>query len=472
MSQLTPSQLNGLTFPTSSVSQGPSNGSPGTQYFYTTNTLTTGSAISVSFSAPNDATNAITMTYNGGKLAGQAFVLKLVANDAGDFLLQGSAPPYGSPFGNGSTFVVNSGSDPTGSGRSVAALSPSNNYVACFVRGTRILTPAGQVLVETLAIGDLVTTIDGSVLPVKWIGRRSYDGKFIALNVRILPVLVQAGALSDGIPQRDLQLSPKHALLIDGLLMPSEALVNGVSIRQLDSVDTVHYFHVELQEHAVLLAEGAPAESFIENQSRSAFQNAAEFEALYPHDLATVTPCAERWESGEPVEAARARLATRAGLTPLAEAGTLGLLRGCVDIVSIDAIAGWANDASDAPVRLEILDHGIVIARIIANAIRPDVAEAGAGPARCGFIVRNLGLDRRERHVISLRRTTDRAQLTDEAYVIEAALLHDPARIVAFGSTLRATAAAARVASDLDYAIAFLENETGKLRNARLLLAS
>jgi len=152
----------------------------------------------------------------------------------------------------------------------------------CFLAGTRIATPQGEIAVEDLRIGDPVLTLDGSTRPVEWIGRRTVVAAF-ADPLRGWPIRVKAGALGENTPARDLLLSPDHALLIDGVLIQAAALVNGVSVLRETSVpERFVYFHIELADHALILAEGAPAETFVDNIERWCFDNAAEFEALYP----------------------------------------------------------------------------------------------------------------------------------------------------------------------------------------------
>lgn len=151
----------------------------------------------------------------------------------------------------------------------------------CFARGTHIATPNGEWPVERLAIGDLVVTATG-VAPVKWLGRQTRHRRF-AQRTGFLPVRIQAGALGGGLPHRDLFVSPDHALLVDGLLVHALALVNGLSIVQLSHWDEpeLEYFHIELENHDLILAEGAPAETFVDNVTRRCFDNWAEYEALY-----------------------------------------------------------------------------------------------------------------------------------------------------------------------------------------------
>ena len=138
---------------------------------------------------------------------------------------------------------------------------------------------------ETLRIGEHVVTHGGLMRPIKWVGRRCYAGRFVADNPGVLPVLILAGALADGLPRGDLAVSPEHAMFVDGMLIPAGLLVNGVSILQRDRVDVVEYFHVELDTHDVILAEGAPAESFADDFSRGMFANAVEYGVLYPGEM-------------------------------------------------------------------------------------------------------------------------------------------------------------------------------------------
>ena len=153
----------------------------------------------------------------------------------------------------------------------------TENTTPCYCRGTLIRTEGGEVPVEALTIGDKVITKSGKARPIKWIGRRSYDGRFIMGRKDVLPICIKAGALDDRVPQRDLWLSPHHALYLDGVLIEAKDLVNGVSIVQADRVEKVEYFHIELETHDVIIAEGALAESFIDDDSRGMFNNAHEY---------------------------------------------------------------------------------------------------------------------------------------------------------------------------------------------------
>ena len=189
---------------------------------------------------------------------------------------------------------------------------------ACYCAGTLILTDRGNVPVEALAIGDTVITAFGERRPIRWIGRRAYQGRFLANNPDAQPIRFRAGSLGRGLPRRDLLLSPEHATFLDGVLIPAKALVNDSTIVQERGLDRIDYFHIELDQHSVILAEGAPSESFMEDGNRGQFHNAAEHAAMYPHAAAPGERCAPWVDSGAELEAIRARLPGVAGEVALA----------------------------------------------------------------------------------------------------------------------------------------------------------
>ena len=261
---------------------------------------------------------------------------------------------------------------------------------------------------EALRIGDLVRTAAGALRPVRWIGRRSYRRNVVAVQTDLLPVVFLAGALAPGVPARDLAVSPRHAMCLDAVLVPAALLVNGRSIRRATPQD-VTYFHVELETHDILLAEGAPSESFVDCDSRGMFQNAREFDALYPAGLGKPWEfCAPRVESGVVLETIRRRLAARAGLAgchwhdaPQPSAA----VSYHVDKAGREEIAGWAIDDAQPHTRvlLDILVDDVAVARIAANEYRSDLVVAAIGDGRCSFTYRfaaPLATEHRQRMII------------------------------------------------------------------------
>ncbi|MBE7212017.1 MAG: Hint domain-containing protein, partial [Gluconacetobacter diazotrophicus] len=280
----------------------------------------------------------------------------------------------------------------------------------CYCPGTLIETERGEVPVERLRIGDRLRTASGALRPLRWIGRRSYDGRFAAGRADILPVVVRAGALGGGLPRRDLFVSPLHALFLDGMLVPAAALLNGNSIVQAAAVDTVEYIHLEFDEHDVILAEGAPAESFVDDDSRGMFHNAHEFAALYP-DAPPVSAryCAPRLEAGERLEALRRRLAEHAMPYPARPEIPID---GRLDAADHHTVRGWVRGVpGGGPVRLRILDNNRTVAVVDAVPAGPDPLDAGAARGgtppdrdRLGFaFVVPGGLDPTRRHVLQVQ---------------------------------------------------------------------
>ena len=327
----------------------------------------------------------------------------------------------------------------------------------CYCRGTLILTDRGEIAVEDLHIGDRLVTLSGAARPIRWIGRRSYAGRFAAGNRDVLPILFRRDALADGAPRRDLFVSPLHAMLLDGVLIPASALVNGTSIVQLEAVEQVEYFHLELDTHDVILAEGAASETFVDDDSRGMFHNAAEYRLLYPD--ASRTParfCAPRVEDGAALEVVRQRLAARAqppltdtGVAAAGAGAAAGSVQGHLDHVGRGRIAGWARDIAcpDRPVRLRILDNDVTIGAIVADLYRADLARRGVGDGCHGFeFIIEGGLSPLLRHVIRVQRAPEGQDLgldlPNSPWMVDAAPL----------ALIAPTAADARLRGQVDVA--------------------
>ena len=173
---------------------------------------------------------------------------------------------------------------PTGSYAEITRSSAFTNSiveVSCFLPGTLISTPTGSTPVQNLQIGDLILNNVGQSVPVKWIGSQRLHPAFARDH---LPICIRAGALGHDLPLRDLFVSPCHAFYIDNcLLVQAKALVNGTSITQVTQWEgDLQYLHIETEHHEIILAEGAPTETFMDNISRACFNNYSEYQTLYP----------------------------------------------------------------------------------------------------------------------------------------------------------------------------------------------
>jgi Ca2+-binding RTX toxin-like protein len=211
---------------------------------------------------------------------------------------------------------------------------------ACFRRGTMIRTRDGDRPIETLKCGDEAMTISGVARPILWIGRRAVDVRRHPKPAEVRPVRIAGGAFGEGLPGRDLWLSPGHNIAWGGALIPASALVNGRSVQQV-AVDAVEYWHVELDAHDVILAEGLATESYLDTGNRSAFDNGGAFVEAHPdfrprHWAQTCLPLALE---GPSVSTAKTQLLAR-----LAE-------QGCEATQEADAHV-WIDGLRIEPIRI------------------------------------------------------------------------------------------------------------------------
>jgi hypothetical protein len=203
-----------------------------------------------------------------------------------------------------------------------------NEIIAvCYARGTMLRTPDGELPVEKLRPGKQVITLaDGQEIPntVTWLGHRRINIAGHPQPDLVAPIRIRRDAFAEGVPHRDLIVSPDHAIFVDGKLIMSRQLVNGATIRQETDWTAVDYYHVELDHHAILLAEGLPAESYIDTGNSGFFANSGAPLVLHP-DLTDETDYPTReagscapfvWDEAS-VRPVWQRLADRAAATGL-----------------------------------------------------------------------------------------------------------------------------------------------------------
>lgn len=146
------------------------------------------------------------------------------------------------------------------------------SLVNCFAAGTRIATPAGEVAVEALRVGDLVLTADRGEQPVGWTAARRIGAAELADRPNLRPIRLRAGALGNGTPATDLVVSPQHRILVrSGIALrmfgAAEVLVAARQLVSLDGIDVaedldvVTYVHFAFDRHEVVLSNGAATES-------------------------------------------------------------------------------------------------------------------------------------------------------------------------------------------------------------------
>ncbi len=323
--------------------------------FGTTSGVSIGLAGTVFEVAKTDGGYAATPT----RLANVSYpVGSLIANAVGDLF---STTAVGGASGAGMVFELS-----------------DTGFVVCYLAGTQIATQAGELPVERLTVGDMAMTLRGEARRIVWIG----EGRGLATRGRrnaATPVIVRKGALADNVPHHDLHVTKGHSLYIDDVLIPVEFLVNHRSILWDDRAQEISIYHIELETHDVLLANGAPAESYRDDGNRWLFRNANSGWGLSPQ-----APCAPVHTGGPVVDAVWRRLLQRAGPRPGVPLTDDPDLHVVVDGHRLDA----AQRVGSAYVfRLPVVPSAL---RIVSRAAAPAELGLARDPRVLGIALRRL----------------------------------------------------------------------------------
>ncbi|MBO1361503.1 Hint domain-containing protein [Acetobacter sacchari] len=283
--------------------------------------------------------------------------------------------------------------------------------IACFCAGTHITTSDGEVPVEALRIGDNVLTVEGKIRSIRWIGKRNYSASAEKENPDLTPVVFLKGSLGSGLPRRDLYVSQNHAMFIEGNLIPARSLINGKNIFIKKTGKDIQYFHIELDNHDIIFAEGAATETFIDDGGRCEFQNINEYFSLYKNcNTKPASYCAPRIDSGEKLEEIRNRLFN----FPLSNS-IFGKINGYITSVSETNISGWIEENSKKLQKLRIVVDDITLGTITPKG--PPKLSDGIHIIEFDFIV-DGGLNPYQRHVVRIIRIDDGSEISGSPYVV------------------------------------------------------
>ncbi len=354
---------------------------------------------------------------------GEGIILDTNTGFTGEILVQGNTTYGNSGAGiesfltnnaviNGNTAYANLTNPLAASDGEVFINSSTNDVVTdnitvgppCFLAGTRIATPHGEVPVEQLVAGDTVLTNSGAAQPIVWIG----TGCVLATRGRrnaATPVIVRKGAIADNVPYRDLHVTKGHSLFIDGALIPVEYLINHRTILFDDHAQEVSIYHIELAAHDVLIADGAPAETYRDDGNRWLFQN-----GNLGWEQEAKPPCAPVLTGGSLVDAVWRRLLERAGprkAVPLTDEPDLHLV---VGDERVDAI----ERREDTYVfRLTTKPRSV---RLISRAAAPQELGLARDPRVLGVALRRLVIAQARRQQVI---EADASTLADGFYPFE-----------------------------------------------------
>lgn len=237
--------------------------------------------------------------------------------------------------------------------------------------GSRLATERGTVQVEALQPGDMVLGRDGSLLPVRWVGRLHLPAAALAGQPDLWPVRGPEGVILPGQPVARDGFPPVAARwLVDGQVFARPAPAAALEVFSL-----------------VLDGEAAPAgECVAEGDAEPALPEEGVLFAL------------------------RQALAGAPG----------GALTGRLDELTREVVSGWVD--AGGPVAVELVVDGVVRPPMVADGYRPDLEAAGVGDGRRAFrVVLDPPLDPRRRHLVRVRRALDGRDLPGSPALLDAA---------------------------------------------------
>jgi len=190
----------------------------------------------------------------------------------------------GTTWGGGNNIGSSGGSPGDGTIFKISIDNPPPGPIVCYVKGTKILTKDGYKPIEELKNGDYLLTkgkiINGNAIlsskyllePVIW--NSSFKVGENNINKNSSPICLKQNSLGLNHPIRDLYVSPNHGICVRGKLVPTKYLINDKNIYQIKGLDSVEYYHVELDNHCIIIAEGVFTESYLNENTKHIFKEA------------------------------------------------------------------------------------------------------------------------------------------------------------------------------------------------------
>ncbi len=209
---------------------------------------------------------AIALIENGTVLSFVSFDSVVTANAGTGAAAGMTSTQIGSTGNNQNASLVDNGS-----GSYSVQTPPDSGVIPCFLSGTRIATRTGQVLVEDLTIGDEVNCSNGQFARLRWVG--SVKMEITSRMSKHAPIRIPRGAMGQGLPKRDLIVSPNHRILMSSpenelyfsepeVLIAAKHLVGWQGIHVDTSIRRVTYHHLLFDQHQIIVSEGLLTESF------------------------------------------------------------------------------------------------------------------------------------------------------------------------------------------------------------------